>query len=349
MHPFFAVAYLLTRKDSIAVYREGFYVTKFDDLIIDYLLKAPEVITLRWAELDTVSEGILSGIIAAVNELLPTHQIPRHSSPLEVSRHVVSVIYDLHPWVLKTRELSKTTTKFREMVKSAKDPNKMLFDDLAEIFSPIILESRGTPNSTTIVSEFKKSMGELIATYPNAMQRIGTLITSELEVLFPSPQNLKKLNERAKKVAGTSGDFRLDGFASRLSTFSGTLEDIAGLVSLAISKPPTEWIDLDIQNAQAQLIAMCSAFKKAELYTKIKNRHPSRYAVAIITGKNGSPTTSEAEFDILEEHAPEIERLKDKILKSAKALSTNEKHILAAIAELGMSLADRLTKKASIN
>jgi len=349
MHPFFAVAYLLTRKNSVAVYREGFYVTKFDDLIIDYLLKAPSVITLRWAELDTVSEGILSGVINSVNELLPTKPLPQNSSPLEVSRHVVSIVYELHPWVLKTRELSRTTTKFREMVKSAKDPNKMLFDDLAEIFAPALVGAGGSPDSDSIVNEFKKCLAELLAAYPNAMQRIGTLITSELEVLLPSPQNLRKLNERAKKVNGTSGDFKIDGFASRLSTFSGTLEDISGLVSIANSKPPTEWIDLDIQNAQAQLIAMCAAFKKAELYTKIKNRHPSRYAVAFITGKSGSPVTSTAEFDILEEHEVEISRLKDKIFKSAKTFSNNEKHILAAVAELGMSLAEQLREKSLIN
>jgi hypothetical protein len=349
LHPFFAVAYLLTRKDSVALYRDGFYVTKFDDLIVDYLLKAPDVITLRWAELDTVSEAILSGILGAVNDVLPTKTLPLKSSPLEVSRHVVSIVYELHPWVLKTRELSKTTIRFREMVKSAKDPNKMLFDDLGDVFLPGIAEASKTPDAGVIVEGFKKSMAELLGAYPNAMSRIGTLVTSELEVLFPSPQNLKKLNERAKKVAGTTGDFRLDAFASRLSTFSGTLDDIAGLVSLANSKPSSEWIDLDIQNAQAHLIAMCSAFKKAELYTKVKNRHPSRYAVAFISGKNGSPITSAAEFDILEEHAPEISKLKDKILKSAKTFSSNEKLILAALAELGMSLAEHLKEKSVIN
>jgi hypothetical protein len=223
--------------------------------------------------------------------------------------------------VLKTRTLSNKTIRFREIVKYSNDPNKLLFDDLPKLFS-----------SETLYRELKECFDELNELYPTMMQSVGILLTSELDITLPTPTNLEKLRTRAKNIKGVAGNFKIDAFATRISNFNSTYDDISGIISLANNKPPKDWIDLDIENAKKNILQMCIEFKKAELYTKVKNRPASRQAIAFISGIGDRTEVYTGEFDFLVDKAKETKKLKDKI----KKIMGDEKDIsiiLTALAE----------------
>lgn len=325
---FLALAYIMTQRNSLAVYKDNIYIPEIDDIFVDYLIKEPKTISFKLVETSTESKGLLTEITRILDQLSTNIKIKDNIiSPLSTARKLVQVVDTLHPWVLKTKLLSKQTTKFREIVKVANDPYKLLFEDIPSVFL-----SNG--NSThDITKNFKKAMEELLNIYPDTMKNIALMLTSELDITLATPNALERLRERAKKIKGVSGNFRLEAFASRISTFDSSLATISGIVSLANSKPPQDWIDLDIENAKKEILSLCTEFKKTELYAKVKNKSASRQAVAFIAGIGKKTEIIQGEFDILVDLHPEVIVLKKNIQKAVAGIK-NKNVLLEALTEL---------------
>lgn len=332
---FLILAYMLSRKTTVAVYRDGTYIPEINDLLVDYLIKNPKSITLKLVASDDVTGHILPAIAQLLNDLQPNMPaLSLKASPLTIAKKLVQIIYRLPPWVLKTKTLSKTSIKFREIVKSANDPHKLLLEDIEKVF----LEDAKIKNqdkSVTIINNMREAMEELLNIYPETMKKIALLLTSELDVPVATPAQIEKLRERAKNIKGVSGNFRIDAFAARISTFNSTLSDIAGIVSLANNKPPHDWIDLDIENAKKEILSLCTEFKKAELYTKVKNRPANRQAIAFIAGIGGNAKVIQGEFDILTDKKKEVDTLKQK-LKNITSKTADKNVLLEALTELSI-------------
>jgi hypothetical protein len=329
LHSFFLLSYLLTRGNNVAVYRDSVYVPEINDLLVDYMIDNPKSISLKMVKTDEISDNILLSLIQIINEIDIEKKLETNSTPLIVAQRLVSIIDRLHPWVLKTRTLSSMAVKLRELIKNANDPNKLIFDDLSKLFSNESFHDR-----------FKTTLHELIDVYPALIQSIGILITSELDIPLATPAYLEKLKERANNIKGVSGDFKINAFAARLSAFSASINDIAGLISLANNKPPKDWIDLDIENAKKELLHLCIEFKKAELYTKVKERPSSRQAMAFVAGIGGKTEIVTGEFDLLIEKKREVQKLKEKLSE----LIGKEKDINLILTALAETSIDYLKK-----
>lgn len=332
LHNFLALAYMMSRRNQIAVYRDGSYIPEINDLLVDYLIKNHKSISLKLVEAEDYTSHILPAIAQLLNSLQEQNQIPLTSTPLIIARKLVNIIDRLPPWVLKTKTLSKNATKFREIVKSANDPHRLLFEDIEKVFGD---DNEKEDKSAVIIRNMKETMEELLGIYPATMKNIALLLTNELDVPMATPTQLERLRERAKNIKGVSGNFRVDAFASRISTFSSTLNDIAGIISLANNKPPHDWIDLDIENAKKEILNLCTEFKKAELYTKVKNRPSSRQAVAFIAGIEGKAEVIQGEFDLLTDMQDEVLTLK-KNIKTVLDSTTNRNILLEALTELSI-------------
>lgn len=323
LHTILLLAYIMTKTKDIAVYRDGMYTPKIDDLFVDYLVKDPKRISLKFVKADDVSNNIIMSVVKALQDTGTTEQL---TEPLDVARKLVSFVRNLHPWVLKTKTLTNQTVRMREIIKSANDPNRLLFEDLPKIF-----------NSNNIYEGVKAALVELSEVYPTMLQAIGILMTSELDIPLATPFYLEQLRERAKNVKGVSGNFGIEAFAARLSTFDSSAADIAGIISLATNKPQTEWIDLDIENAKKEILRLCTEFKKAELYAKVKGRPASRQAIAFIAGIGGSAEVISGDFDLLTSKTKEVSALKTKLEKILHDEKDNSL-ILTALSQISIEL-----------
>lgn len=321
LHTIFLLAYILTKTKEIAVYRDGVYTPKIDDLFVDYLIKDPKRISLKLVKANDISNNIIVSVVKALHDISPDKTL---TEPLDVARKLVAMVHGLHPWVLKTKTLSQQTVKFRETVKSANDPHKLLFEDLPRLFP-----------SNSLYDNVKNALSELSEVYPTMLQSIGILMTSELDIPLATQSYLEQLRERAKNIKGVSGNFGIDAFAARLSTFNSNVADIVGIISLANNKPQNEWIDLDIETAKKELLRLCTEFKKAELYTKVKGRPSSRQAIAFIAGIGSKAEIISGDFDLLVDKAKEVQKLKDKLQKLLDEEKDNAL-VLTALSEISI-------------
>lgn len=327
---FIALAYILSHSKDLIVYKDNLYQVQMTDILLDYMVKAPNTISIKFVDDSSQNLLYVNAIKEVLNSFFDGVKFTENSSLLEIGQLLVGFVYKLHPWVLKTKLLSKPVAKFRDVLKTANDPNKAIIDDLKKV---LVNENSSDSLIDQVKTNLTNILEELSNFFMKSMTEIGKLMTLELDVPLPTPKEIEKLRDRAKNIKDVSGNFRLNAFASRLSVFEENLESISGIVALANSKSPNDWIDLDIDNAKKELLILCKEFKKTEIYTKIKNKKSNRQAVAFITGIGGDAEIVEGEFDLLDSNIGKVDEVKS-IIKSSLTDSVDKNVLLAALTQM---------------
>lgn len=331
--PILAVAFVLSQRNKLAVYRDGIFRAKFDDVDVDYLAKDPAYIQLRWMDLTDVSRRLLSGMAQVVRDLDQANELV-HLEPIDVGRGLVAVYDQLPKWTERTMQLSSNAVKIRDLFKRAHDPNQFLFDDIPGTLGEDV-SLANEEDLRRVIRSVREGLEELVLAYPSMLHRLRDIMLAELQVPNISPQSLAELRDRAENIKQLAGDFRLDAFVGRLSQFDGSDESFEGIASLAANKPPREWVDPDLDQAAIELADMSQKFLRAETYARVKGRPDKRQAMAVVIGMNGRPAPLLEEFDVADSDRAAVNELIERVAAAlAEADTSRRSVILAALAEL---------------
>ena len=331
--PILGVAFILTERDKLALYREGIFRAKFDDVDVDYLAKDAGTIQLRWMDLGDVSRRLLSDMAEIVHSL-DKENILTHLKPIDVARGLISIFDDLPQWTKRTMRLSSNAANVRDIFKRAHDPNKFIFDDIPATLGKDV--PFGDEKDIHHVSKtVREGLEELVHAYPSMLHRLRDMMLAELQVPNSSPQSLSELRTRADNIRQLAGDFRLDAFVGRLSQFNGSDESFEGIASLAANKPPRDWVDPDLDQTAIELADMAQKFLRAETYARVKGRPDKRQAMAVVIGMDGRPTPLLEEFDVADSDREAVNALIERVAAALDEADTSHRSIiLAALAEL---------------
>lgn len=330
--PVLSVAYLLSRKENLAVYREGIFQARFTDLDVDYLAKDPDSIQLRWMDLSNVSTGLLTGLAKVVRKLDATNELLELTA-IDVAKGLIAVFDRLPNWTKRTQKLSENAKLVRGIFKNAYDPNQLLFTDLPAINGDKNINDEN--NIHEIVCLVESALIELIQAYPQMLDKISSLMLGELGMDGMSSDSLAELRVRAKNIKQMSGDFRVDAFISRLLNYDGTTIQTEGIGSLAVSKPPRDWVDADLDKSLIEIAAFSRSFIRTESYARVQGRTDRRRAMSVIISGRGQSRPYEADFEISESEQKHVTDLIGEIQKAIKIHNPAKRNIvLAALAEL---------------
>lgn len=345
MLPFFMMAYLQTRLQNYAVYREGVYRPSIDGLFIDYLMKSPRDLSLRSMNFSAIGQKILAGVSETLNEIHPNlPALSETSEPLIIARRLVATVMDLQPWVLRTRQISPNAIRLRELIKTATDPNKVLFDDLPSLFKEHE-DALSKGDVQPIITELGRSLNELVSCYPVLIKDLRKQLLDELQIDSKGKSASEEINTRARNIMQISGDFKFDAFATRMSNFKGTELDIEGIASLAADKPMRDWIDLDVNRAKLRIAELSQQFNHLEAYGRVHNREDYRQAVAFMVGLDGKPQTYVHEFTVKKTQHLIIQQLEDKISEILfQTKNADDELLLAVLANLGARILEKEDK-----
>lgn len=332
----FGVAFILSHRNNVAIYRERVFRTYFDDVDIDYLAKNADTIELRWMDLSTFSKHLLSAMAQLVC-FFHSKNTPINLEPIEVARGLVNIYDKLPNWTKRTTHLSKNSVQVRDLFKRANDPNQFLFHDIPAIVNQQKdqdFDFSSEEAVTRVIEELQKGLNELVNAYSKMLQSLKTIMFTELQLNYLSQNSVVQIQERAKNLRGIAGDFRLEAFIGRLSQFDGTDEAFEGIVSLLINKPSNAWIDLDINQAMIEITDAAQQFLRVETYARVKGRMENRHTMAIVVGMKGQHKPIMADFHV---GATEQEDIESIVRQLTTVLEQNvaKKHILlAALAEI---------------
>ena len=331
--PILAVAFLLSQRDTLAIYRDGLFRAKFDDVDVDYLAKDAAFIQLRWMDLTDVARHLLSGMAQIVRDLDKTNELV-HLEPIDVGRGLVAIYGQLPQWTTRTMQLSSNAVTIRDLFKRAHDPNQFLFDDIPGTLGEDV-SLANVEDLRRVIESVRDGLEELVLAYPSMLHRLRDLMLAELQVPNVSPQSLAELRDRAENIRQLAGDFRLDAFVGRLSQFDGSDESVEGIASLAANKPPRDWVDPDLDHAAIELADMAQKFLRAETYARVKGRPDKRQAMAVVIGINGRPAPLLEEFDIADSDRATVNDLIEQVSITLEQSDISSRSIiLAALAEL---------------
>ena len=331
--PILAVAFILSQRDKLAVYRDGIFRAIFDDVDVEYLAKNAAFIQLRWMDLTDIAQRLLSGMAQVVRDLDTTNELV-HLEPINVGRGLVAIYDRLPKWTERTMRLSSNAMSIRNLFKRAHDPNQFLFDDIpGTLGEDVSLADDNTLNR--VIGSVREGLEELVQAYPAMLHRLRDIMLAELKVPNLSPQALAELRERAENIKQLAGDFRLDALVGRLLQFDGSHESFEGIAGLAANKPPRDWVDTDLDRAAIEIAEMAQRFLRAETYARVKGRPDKRQAMAIVIGMDGRPAPLLEEFAIADTDRTAVNELIERITAALKEADTSHRSIiLAALAEL---------------
>ena len=331
--PILTVAFVLSHSDKLTVYRDGIFRARFDDVDADYLAKNPDIIQLRWMDLSEGSRNLLSGMAQVVRDLDSVSTLV-DLEPIDVGRGLVALYDQLPQWTTRTMRLSTNAMRVRDIFKRAHDPNTFLFEDIPGTLGEDVVLSNNR-DVRRVIASVREGLEELVRAYPDMLHRLRDIMLAELEVPNLSPQSLAELRDRAKNVRQLAGDFRLEAFVGRLSQFDSSAQSFEGIASLAANKPPRDWVDPDLDQAEIELADMAQKFLRTETYARVKGRQNKRHAMAVVVGMGGRPTPVHKEFAISDLEREEVDAL-IKLVEAALKRSGEKRRniILAALAEL---------------
>lgn len=322
--PVFLTAFLLAHKANIAVYKEGMFIPRLSDADIDECLQDPARFTLRWIAIDEDKSRILEGISSLLEEVGEKGG----ADPLEAARGLVAMIFNLPEWSRRSQRLSEKAKAIRDMLLKASDPHKVLFVDL-----PSLLEAA---DGKAYVTALRAPLQEIATAYPKMLSEVESKM---FEALDATSEDLASLRERAKSVAGVSGDFRLDAFSTRLASFDGSRQSLEGILSLAADKPPRDWVDRHIDTAVLELVQFARRFREAEAFVAVKGREARSEAIALVIGAGADTTTLSRSFAISERHRKTVEDKAAELASMLQGQGFETDVLLAILAKAGMKLA----------
>ncbi|WP_416354992.1 ATP-binding protein [Aureimonas phyllosphaerae] len=337
LHPILGLAFLLSQENEISVYLDGVFCSSLGDLLVDRMLQDPAALRVRRSVVSDAHARILRGVAdltAELSGLEPETGI----EPLAVGRRLVALVTGAPGWVRRTKRLGPIASKVRDIAASAHDPNKFMLDDLPTLFGQ---EADADRYVESVVAELKAGLLELSLAYDAMFTSLLDMLIDELRAGRPDT-DWSRLQSRARTVIGLTGNYRLDAFATRLSTFDGSIEMLEGLASLAANKPPRDWVDRDVDAARVELAALSQEFLRAEGFAHIKGREDGRVRMALFISDPGRPALVTPEFSVDDLDRQRARQLAAKLHKLIGDEVTRDV-ALAAVAELGAILNDEQT------
>ena len=234
----------------------------------------------------------------------------------------------------RTQRLSSNAKRVRHLFKQAKDPNRLIFDDI-----PQELDSEDKPYTEEkigrIADKLRQALTELRQAYPAMLLRLREILLSELRVPSASPPMLDDLRSRAENITGIGGDHRLQAFIIRLVRFQGADEDMESLASMATNKPTRTWVDADVDRATVELADLAQRFVHLEAFARVKGRPDKRHAMAIVVAIGGRPTAFHDNFEIGDVERSRVDTLIKQLGESLQDSGEGSRTIiLAALGEM---------------
>lgn len=325
IQPVVLTAFLLAHKANVAVYKDGMFVPRLTDFDIDECLQDPDRFSLRWVAIDEDKSRILAGISKLLAEI---GENVGATDPLEAARGLVAMVFNLPEWARRTSRLGQTARDMRDMLLKASDPHKVLFVDLTSLL--------GASDGSAYVKALRAPLQELAGAYGKMLSEVEAKMLSALDA---SRDDLDALRERAKSVSGISGDFQMDGFATRLANYDGSRSALEGILALAAERPPRDWVDRHIDAAVLELAKFARRFRESEAFAAVQGRKAHSEAIAVVIGAGADTKTISRSFAISDRHRKTVEAKADELASMLESQGLGTDVLLAILAKAGMKLA----------
>jgi len=294
--PILLWALILSKTESIALYREGYYVPEPESIDIDLSLQSFGAIELRNVAITDSRKKILG----AVNNALFKAGLSTSTDldPLSSARRLVAFIFKLPEWTKKTRALSKDSILLRNSLLKASDPHVVVFHQLPEIFGE-------TPEQ--LEAYLAQSLTELDQASNAMLDSLRGILFSELKASSDESGSINIVRDRATRIKGTTGDLTVNAFVGRISELTSDLESMVGIGTLLSQERFDDWNDQTVKDIKNKLAEYANEFRKLEVTAKVHGTESYRDSIAFASSSRGEVYYKE--FDVSQSDKESVSKL----------------------------------------
>lgn len=261
--PVLITAMLLIKKHEVALYVEGSFAPNLSVPLVERFVKNPDRFEVRYCKMNQTH-------IELIEELKRINLAEKSAevNVLSVVRPLCKLVAQLPTYSRNTHFISTKAQHVRETILSARDPNKLLFEDL-----PLALDqqsiSADNMSSHAWIKGFSKelrdALTELTQSYKALLDRILDLVHSAVCPDAPKEATRARAQERAKALAPFALDYKVKGFLTRLGDEVLELDKwTEAVATLVAGKPPQNWNDEDVFRFELNLSEFAHTLEKLD-------------------------------------------------------------------------------------
>lgn len=336
--PVFICAMLLERQLDVALYEVGSFEPDLTTAMMERLVKSPDKFEIRYCP--------IQGIRADVFEALQAHGFGNQSdrSMLTLMRRLMRFAKRLPEYSDRTRSISPEAQEMRRVLKSAREPEELLFVQLPKVVGMEGFGVTADSNPETAREYAQRLQGlvrELHLAYDRLVDRLTEIASSIMGVSNCVSEARKELQARANTVIGLTADLGMKAFVNRVGD-SG-LDDRAWIEALAtylVSRHPRTWYDDDLGRFETEFVQYSLRFKNLEDLALAVGRVAQQPGDSVTAMRVGVTTAGGHDYHqvviVSAAQRAEIEAMKDTVLALIGDLHGDSK--LAALTEALKSL-----------
>lgn len=317
--PLLLAVFSVVHEQNIAFYEDGAFLRHLSGEEFLRLIKEPASFEMQSCKIT----GVRAIVFDKLRKLLLPEASPRQrgSDVLEVVRPLCQFAAQLPAFSHRTRKLSAEAISVREALLQAEEPASLLFRQLPKACGFNEFESNREADSLEVVrfvELLKHALVELKAAYPDLLGRMESAVVAAFDRPGGFAEVRDSLSVVAEKLLVAIAEPRLKTFCFRLadSSMAGNAW-MESLGSLLCGKPPSKWVDTDLEFFQEEIRRFAGQFKRVEAmaFDVIKGKERSAIRVAI-TRQDGAEVDHVLYVGAEEEpQAAEIEAIAGGILQ----------------------------------
>jgi hypothetical protein len=262
--PLLLAVFAVIHEQDVAFYDEGSFIKQVTGDDFHRLIKAPENFEIQYCRITGVRKVVFEHLFKVLN---PGSE-PKTIELLDVVRPLCVFAAQLPDYAKKTKRVSQMAIQVRDALMKAEEPSTLLFQTLPDACGCEQFEADTPPSPEKVkrfVERLRESIDELRTSYPELLERMK----EEFQHCFTRSGDFGRvraeLAQSGTRVLTTVKEPRLRAFCMRLAD-QGLEDDhwIEALGSFLCSKPPSKWVDHDIQKFDEELSRCARQYFRVE-------------------------------------------------------------------------------------
>ena len=261
--PIYLVAAVIHWEAEVALYENGSFVPKADIAVFERLIKAPQQFYVQRYRLGEARSYLFEKYSALLGQDKASQS---QATLLNAVRPLLAFVRQLPPYTHLTRSLSPEAIAVREAVLSAREPYRLLFEDLP---AAVHSDARQVNTDLEVAQAFFAALRDALLELQRAYDALLSTIEAQLLEAMRLPQDMAAARQEAWRRATILqehvADLRLKAFVLRLG--DRQLPDREWLESVAAclaNKPPKQWNDADLVRYETELAEIAGRFGRVE-------------------------------------------------------------------------------------
>lgn len=310
--PILVLAYMLAKRESVAVYIDGMYQTALNDVVVDKLLQNPRAFRLRRIDRSVRETAFLSTLGECLGVEVQEGSLP-------VAAKLFQRYEALPAYAQRTNRLDDDARLVRSIVLKAVDPEALLFEALPKAFGERL--SADLVYNALLACE--ACYGALLSELQQALAR----------ALGVDAASFGGISERVQVIKGLTNDYAFDAFADRAAAIEQGTGDIESLVSVLLHRPARNWSDRDREEALTEVARFGKRFRELEALAAVRNRQSNTQALALVVGLDANMPPLMRSFALSKKEEQAAKGLANRIVSDLRTSNKNGRLQLAALAQ----------------